>query len=246
MENKSKFAEIEIQFVELFCDKDKISVDIGTGISGPYTQEMLRYSKGVYSYEPHPVSAQQIRDKFGNSIVFREVAVSDKVGVAVLSTPVKEGLLPGDFTGKSDLSSIYKDFNKKGIESARYEVKTTTIDAENFPPVSLIKIDVEGAETEVLNGGMKTLRTHRPYVIIEMDEQHRVGTLRLNTSFFEKLDYSGFYIENKSPHPIREFIDSGRVNTDMSVDSGNIYNFFFIPHEKMSVMKGIETKLRDM
>ncbi len=37
--------------------------------------------------------------------------------------------------------------------------------------VSVIKIDVEGAELEVLKGGERTLRTERPALIIEIDDK---------------------------------------------------------------------------
>lgn len=238
-----KFEEIELYLTDLFCDLNKASVDIGTTGAGPYTDEMLRHSKEVYSYEPHPASAKRMREKFGDSITLREYAVSNKVGTAILSTPVRENRTPDQSLGKPALSSIYKDFGQKGVEAERNSVKTTTIDSENLPPLALIKIDVEGAEIEVLEGAIKTIEKYRPVVIIEMDEQHRAGTLKTNTSFLESLDYSGFYIENLSIHSIHAFIENARVNHSMDIGTGNIYNFFFIPKEKTDVLQKIQERL---
>ena len=39
------------------------------------------------------------------------------------------------------------------------------------PPVSLIKIDVEGGELGVLRGGIETLRKHRPAILCEIDNR---------------------------------------------------------------------------
>lgn len=241
-----KFEEIEIHLVELFCDKDKISVDIGTTGSGPYTEEMIQYSKKVYSYEPHPISAEYMRKKFGDRIKFNEYAVTNKVGNAVLSTPLRETVLPDQTPGKRALSSVYIDFKENGNEAERYSIKTITLDSENLPPVSLIKIDVEGSEIEVLEGAQNTIKTSRPFIIIEMDEQHRSGTLQSNNTFFESIDYTGFYIENKLIYPIIKFIDSGRKNNSLEVNCGNIYNFIFIPNEKISIIDLIRIKLNNL
>ena len=45
----------------------------------------------------------------------------------------------------------------------------TTIDqlTHEFQPPTLIKIDVEGLELEVLRGAQATLREHRPTLVIE-------------------------------------------------------------------------------
>lgn len=45
-------------------------------------------------------------------------------------------------------------------------VRTETIDSGNYEKVGLIKLDVEGAEREVLKGGIETIKRCRPVMII--------------------------------------------------------------------------------
>lgn len=56
----------------------------------------------------------------------------------------------------------------------RIKVRTVSIDglvrSGETPPPTLVKIDVEGAELDVLRGMESTARTHRPRVICELDD----------------------------------------------------------------------------
>jgi FkbM family methyltransferase len=44
----------------------------------------------------------------------------------------------------------------------------TLVDEDGLPPPSILKIDVEGAEHVVLAGARRTLRRHRPVVLVEL------------------------------------------------------------------------------
>jgi FkbM family methyltransferase len=56
-----------------------------------------------------------------------------------------------------------------GPTDAVVDVETVTVDTltRDWPSVDLIKIDVEGAEEQVLRGALETLRRHRPVVVLE-------------------------------------------------------------------------------
>ena len=62
---------------------------------------------------------------------------------------------------------------KNGI---KIKVDCRTIDSFNFSNVGLIKIDVEGAEKEVLMGARNTIIDNRPNLIIENELIHQNDT----------------------------------------------------------------------
>ena len=57
--------------------------------------------------------------------------------------------------------------------------------SQSITPPTAIKIDVEGAEMQVLEGGEATISSHRPTILIEGPQQLR-GQMG---SFFRKHDY---------------------------------------------------------
>ena len=80
-------------------------------------------------------------------------------------------------------------------EDGEIEVKGTTLDqlAESFGPPKLVKVDVEGGEIEVLEGGSTLLSKHRPILVVEVhDEQVQSDALRLLAGF----DYDISFIED--------------------------------------------------
>ena len=65
---------------------------------------------------------------------------------------------------------------KRGETDLQIEVPVSTVDAEwtalGKPPVSVIKIDVEGAELEVVQGGIDTIQAERPCVLLEWNARN--------------------------------------------------------------------------
>jgi FkbM family methyltransferase len=95
--------------------------------------------------------------------------------------PKAVGARPGTvkFTLNSPDKSPYdgmQSTNRVGGESREVEVELTTIDAEwkrlGSPRVTAIKIDVEGAELDVLKGAAECLKTERPPVLLEWNAEN--------------------------------------------------------------------------
>ena len=84
------------------------------------------------------------------------------------------------------------------------EVRVTSLDnylnSKNINKVDFIKIDVEGYEYEVLKGGIETLKTMKPRLFIELDNENlknQGSSAHELISFLEQLGYSVSDAENK-------------------------------------------------
>ena len=69
-------------------------------------------------------------------------------------------------------------------------VQIMALDHIGLPAISLIKIDVEGMETEVLRGAQKTISTSRPIMYIENDRPEK--SLALMQTIFD-LGYRAYW-----------------------------------------------------
>ena len=63
-----------------------------------------------------------------------------------------------------------------------------SIDTLNLPRIDLIKMDVEGMETEVLNGASDSIKQHKPVMLVEI---LKTGGDRI-IDFFKDLNYEFF------------------------------------------------------
>ena len=84
-------------------------------------------------------------------------------------------------------------------------VQRCTLDSVVYDPVSLIKIDVEGHELDVLKGATTVLEKDRPGLLVECEERHRPGGTTEMFRFLESRGYIGFFILDAHIYPIRDF-----------------------------------------
>ena len=69
--------------------------------------------------------------------------------------------------------------------------------AKDAPKVSLIKIDVQGHELKVLQGGIDTLIKFKPTVIIEIDNRFDTELCKLIWDFMNVQGYEFFHIDDQ-------------------------------------------------
>lgn len=135
--------------------KPKLCMDIGAHI-GNYTDLLIELFPDcqVYSFEPHPRSAFMLKKRFKNAkIEVFELAVSESDGDAVLYDKNENG---------TQLASLYRG----AVESVQGDffsccVKKISIDSfikmKKINELDFMKIDVEGAEIDVIRGSAMAL-----------------------------------------------------------------------------------------
>lgn len=121
-------------------------------------------------------------------VVALPVAVSDRVDVAQFTIAAR---------GRSanHLAEIPGSSQAGGTRETTVAM-TVTLDwlLERFPAPDILKIDVEGAERQVLQGAEKLLATTRPSVLCEVHEQNRQAIAEI----LSRHDYQMFDLEVSS------------------------------------------------
>ena len=170
-------------------------VDVGANI-GKYTlffSSMVGKRGKVISIEPEPKNFEILEENTRlnalENVVLKKIACSNKEGYAKLYLNKKN---PG---GHSLVS-------KKGRENiiVRSRKLDNVIKEENIKNIDLIKIDVEGAEKEVLEGAKHILKKDKPLIIFEALNRKKLSQIK---EFLFKYGYSIEFIEasNFLAHP---------------------------------------------
>lgn len=139
-------------------------IDIGAhiGLFSACSSQLTGPLGKIICFEPTPgtfsILKNTLRLNHCDNVIARQAAVSDKEGTATFYV---------SHTAGCNSNSLVK--NKSGNELSVYDVQLVTVDsivAEYAIHPSLIKIDTEGAELDVLQGGMSTFRKYKPIIIL--------------------------------------------------------------------------------
>lgn len=124
----------------------------------------------VVSFEPSPSSLPYLRRTVSGS------GYADRWRLVEKALSDREGEL--DFAVCRPQDSLYEGFRSSGRLTGAQMVKVPvgTLDEEwkrlGRPDVSVIKVDVEGAESLVLQGGVELIHTCRPHLVVEWYADH--------------------------------------------------------------------------
>lgn len=137
----------------------KLVIDFGANV-GPHTLPFSRIFERVVAIEPHPFNVKVLTMNLELNGI-NNVTVLQKAG---WSKPMKLFL---NQPRRDDAASYVRSFEKETGEGENYEVEAITLDSLSLAP-NAIKLDVEGAEKEILLGGLETIRNHKPTFEIEI------------------------------------------------------------------------------
>ncbi|MBL0927129.1 MAG: FkbM family methyltransferase [Phycisphaerales bacterium] len=151
------------QAIRVVLGRGGVGIDIGAH-TGDTLWPMFEAAPDTahIGFEPIPWLAEDLRRRFPRAVIHQK-ALATEPGTATFNVARE---LPG-------YSGLKANTYPEGVtvESIRVEIERldTMVPAET--PVALIKIDVEGAELDVLRGGERLLARHRPVVVFEHAEK---------------------------------------------------------------------------
>jgi FkbM family methyltransferase len=164
--SKGDYDDIMSEFVmRAVLNADSNCVDIGCHL-GDVLEPMLRFAPNgmCFAFEPLPKLFEHLQSRFGTDgrVKLFNLALSDIDGSEIFQHVV-------DAPAYSGFRSTEAGREKGTVQTLN--VKTARLDEIlEGVHVDLVKIDVEGAEFQVLRGGLETIRRCKPYVLFEHQE----------------------------------------------------------------------------
>ncbi len=148
--------------------------DIGAN-HGFYTYLAREFCKEVHAFEPLHGVFEGLKANLADDtgVFLNEVALSNREGFAIMHVDRQH-------TGGSTISeSVYSLDPCRYDETPKIDVRTMTLDGyvgEHSKP-TILKMDVEGAESFVIEGGREFFKYYSPIVAMEVWPAHSQGSL---------------------------------------------------------------------
>lgn len=109
-----------------------------------------------------------------------------------------------------------------------------------WPEVSLIKIDVQGAEERVLRGASETLQRYHPALLVEVDEDALAAMGSCPEHLFSTLMEHGYRIHSLERHAVSPPLSAAAAMAALR-RAGSYLDFFFL-HSGMAPTRGATGK----
>ncbi|MGV0961458.1 MAG: FkbM family methyltransferase [Limnohabitans sp.] len=192
-----------------------IALDIGANI-GNHSLYFSRYFKAIHSFEPHPriFDLLQFNARIVDNIVPRNFGLGD----------ANESLELNENWENMGSSSIK---HNPGIEGSKVSIEIKRLDdlALDTGTISLMKIDVEGFESNVIRGAWKTIQEHQPLILMEqLASEFKDGT----TESIEALCKEGYAFCWHQPWATSKGWVVRRINTVRNIFLGGTYDHNFM------------------
>ena len=160
-----KSSEIEWEMLENWVKKNDTVIDVGANI-GRYSlklSNLVGVEGQVISFEPLKFAFETLEyfilKKNITNILLLNFAISDKVKLVDFIQHTGPGNYFFETFTMSKIIDIPSRLTNKKL--------AINLDSLNLNKVSLIKIDVEGHELEVLTGAKNLINTYKPVIILE-------------------------------------------------------------------------------
>lgn len=203
---KYKIDSPEINFIIQNLKKGETGVDIGCHKGGYlyWLHKCVGKNGKIYAFEPQRKLYRYLQEISKicdyQNVVIENKGVSDSNGTAEFHIPETiSGTSPG---ARIEPSNANNDLEKGTIEVVSLD--KYFLEKQILP--SLIKIDVEGHEKQVIQGGLELLKTCKPKLLMECESRHLRGEDIFDVfNLLIEIGYKGYFYENKKLKSISEF-----------------------------------------
>ncbi|MDR1840556.1 MAG: FkbM family methyltransferase [Holophagales bacterium] len=213
-----EFSEGEAEVFKALARLGDIVVEVGANI-GAHTVLLARLvgcTGGILAFEPQPVLFQTLCANLALNNIINVRVEKQGLGnrVQTLHIPVL------DYGSKTNFGGLSLDLVDDGIA-----VPIKRLDSFYVPKLALIKIDVEGMESQVIEGGANTIYNFRPMLYVENDRREKSPEL---IQLLLAMDYSMWW------HVTHLFNENNFAGNAENVFGGTVsINMLCVPNEKL-------------
>jgi len=192
------FEENEIIFMQKFLKPGDTFLDIGSniGLFSLLASGIVGPTGKIIAFEPSPLTYSRLMENITlndfKNITARNIGLSDKTGTLEMQQS-DNGYDAWNTFAPADSGKFHKSIS---VPVATLDDELAHVTKEN---IALIKLDVEGWEKYVLEGGLQFLRDHSPTLIIEFTDSNTFAAGYFVQDIFtllESLGYQWFTYEN--------------------------------------------------
>jgi len=211
--------EAELRVLADFVPAGRVAVDVGAH-KGVYARVLSGLASHVHAFEPNPVAFAWLKRALPGNVTPHAIALSDRDGQAELFLPRR-----GRRFSRSGGS-----LNPRKARNPHGKVRVTVrmLDSLGLQDVGFIKIDVEGAEAQVLQGARATIARFRPVLQIELEERHTGRSIEQCIDGVAAFGYSAHFVDNGTLNAIETF-DAQARHRQPAVRADYVNNFVFLP-----------------
>ena len=202
--NEGIYEQALLNTILRFLPADGTLLDVGANIGLTALPVLDRFRDcSVFSFEPSPAAFPYLRQTHEQCVYSSRWEISD----LALGKDPGEATFHTFGTAGAAFDSLRDRKRTECLNTAKkVKVKVDTLDnwwhSKNEPRVDVIKIDVEGFEKEVLEGGIDLLQSQKPCTIIEWSQDNvEAGSYDDLLPLASSLGFSVFTMPDFHPIP---------------------------------------------
>lgn len=158
-----KHLDYEMFYVNKILKKRRRFIDIGSNV-GLWTYFFTNKFKYIEAFEPFQNISFRINllDSNKTKINLYNCGLSNRTNKQKIYIPMMNDVLVHSAAS----------FNKLETKTKSILIDLNKLDNYHFNDVDLIKIDVEGYESNVIDGAKKTIMKFKPIIVAEIEQRH--------------------------------------------------------------------------